>query len=137
MDRLIYVLDTNVIADRINGHPVVMSHLTHAGKDSHLLGFCLPVHYEVLRGLLKTNATRKLQLFNDTIIPLLDAIPLTVADWKQAAQFWADMNNQGRQFADTDLLIAAIAKRLNAIIVTADDDFDALSIKRENWRTTP
>jgi predicted nucleic acid-binding protein len=33
-----------------------------------------------------------------------------------------------------DLLTAAMAMRLNAIIVSADDDFDALAVKRENWR---
>ena len=35
---------------------------------------------------------------------------------------------------DMDLLIAALASRMNGVIVTADDDFDFLSIPRENWR---
>jgi len=34
-----------------------------------------------------------------------------------------------------DLLIAALALRLDAIIVTNDEDFLALPVKRENWRT--
>ena len=136
MDRLIYILDTNVIADRINGHKSVTERLTKAGENDHIIGLCPPVQYEVLRGLFKTNATRKLQLFNDTITPLLDAVPLVEADWRQAAQFWADMRNQGRQFADTDLLIAAVAKRLDGIVVSDDDDFDVLPIQRENWRET-
>lgn len=34
-----------------------------------------------------------------------------------------------------DLLIAAVAIRHDAIVVTADKDFDVLPVKRENWRT--
>lgn len=134
MGGLIYIIDTNVISDRINRHPEVIKHLTRAGEDGHLLGLCYPVKYEVLRGLLKVNATQKLRLFRGTISPLMDNILLTEADWELAAQLWAEMRRQGKQLADTDLLLAALAQRLNGIVVTADDDFDALSIQRENWR---
>jgi predicted nucleic acid-binding protein len=40
----------------------------------------------------------------------------------------------GNQLADVDLLIAAVATRLGDIIVSSDTDFDALPVKRENWR---
>ena len=68
-------------------------------------------------------------------MPLLDWLPLTDADWRQAAQFWADTRSTGKQLSDVDLLVAALAKRLDAIIISNDDDFDALPVKRENWRT--
>ena len=32
------------------------------------------------------------------------------------------------------LLIAALAQRLDGVVVTSDDEFDALPIRRENWR---
>ena len=44
------------------------------------------------------------------------------------------MRNQGKQLSDVDLLIAALAQRLDGVVVTSDDDFDALPIQRENWR---
>ncbi len=56
------------------------------------------------------------------------------ADWERAAQFWADSKSKGRQLSDIDILIAAIAHRIDAIIVSSDADFDALPVKRENWR---
>jgi len=46
------------------------------------------------------------------------------------------MANEGRAFSDVDLLVAAVAERLGGIIVSADADFDALSVLRENWRTS-
>jgi predicted nucleic acid-binding protein len=59
---------------------------------------------------------------------------VTDDDWKQAAHYWVDTVRAGKQLADIDLLIAAIARRTNAVVVSADDDFDALPIRRENWR---
>jgi len=55
-------------------------------------------------------------------------------DWRQAAEFWAETVSKGLQLADIDLLIAAVATRLDGVIVSADDDFDALSTARRNWR---
>ena len=135
MDPVIYVLDTTVISDRIKYHPQVHDRLNAVGEAGHILGFCDPVRYEVLRGLLKINATQQLRLFQETIMPLMDHLALINDDWQAAAQLWATMRNQGRQFSDVDLLIAALAQRLNAVVVTSDEDFAALPIKREDWRT--
>ena len=137
MDPVIYILDTNVIADRFHHLPQVLDRLNRVGEVGHVLGLCDPVRYEVLRGLLKVNATQKLRLFHETILSLMDHLALIDDDWQVAAQLWATMRNQGKQFSDVDLLIAALALRLNAVVVTADDDFAALSIQQENWRTAP
>lgn len=136
MDPVTYILDTNVIADRIRRHPQVLIRLTRASDSGNTLGLCDPVRYEVSRGLLKINATRKLRLFREEISPLMDHLALTSDDWQAAAQLWAAMRNQGRQFSDVDLLIAALAQRLNAVVVTADADFAILPIQREDWRKT-
>ncbi len=137
MDPVIYILDTNVIADRFHHLPQVLDRLNRAGEAGHVLGLCDPVRYEILRGLLKVNARQKLRHFQETIMPLMDHLALIDDDWQVAAQLWATMRNQGKQFSDVDLLIAASAQRLNGVVVTADDDFAALSIQRENWRTAP
>lgn len=134
MERLTYILDTNVIADRMNAREPVSQRLFATVQAGHHVCLCQPVYYEVLRGLLKTNATRKLHMFQTVLIPLLEWTPLTDTDWRQAAQLWADASNAGRQLADTDLLIAAIAMRVGGVVVTADDDFNALPVQRANWR---
>ena len=132
MDPVTYILDTTVIADRIKRHPQVLNHLTRASDEGQVLGLC---QYEVLRGLLKVNATQKLRLFRETITPLMNHLTLINADWQVAARLWANMRNQGKQLSDVDLLIAALAQRLDGVVVTSDNDFDALPIQRVNWRT--
>lgn len=134
MDGLIYILDTNVITDRMKVIEPVASRFTKAVAAGHEVYLCQPVYYEVLRGLLKVNATSQLQFFQTVIVPFLKPLALIDSDWQQAAQFWADARNIGKQLSDGDLLIAALAYRLNAILVSNDADFDALPIQRENWR---
>lgn len=133
MDPVIYILDTNVIADRIRRHPRVIARLTAAGEAGHILGLCDPVRYEVSRDLHKVYAARKLQFFRDEI-SLMKHLALLTDDWQEAARLWAAMRNQGRQFSDVDLLIASLAQRLDATVVTADADFASLPVKSEDWR---
>ena len=83
MDPVIYILDTSVIADRFNRLPQVLDRLNRVGEAGHVLGLCDPVSYEVLRGLFKVNARRKLRLFHETIMPLMDHVaqcPIRVSD---------------------------------------------------------
>lgn len=134
MDRISYILDTNVISDYIKQFEPTITRIKQAIRDGHILYLCKPVEYEVLRGLIKVNADRQQQIFEMGFAPQLTLLPLLDVDWRQAGQFWAQARNTGKQLSDVDLLLAALAFRLNAVIVTNDDDFDALPVQRENWR---
>jgi len=103
-------------------------------QDEHILCLTPPVDYEVMRGLLHKGATAQILRYENLIRPNFQWTGLTDFDWRQVAVFWADMKRIGKQLSDMDLLIAAITKRLNATLVTADDDFMALPIMRDNWR---
>ncbi len=129
-----YLLDSNAISDLMERHPQVARHSVlhiNAGDD---LVISRPVYYEVLRGLLWRNAPRRLQTLRQAILPLFVWIELEDGDWEQAAQFWADARRKGRQLGDPDLLLAALTYRLNGVLVSADADFEALPIRREDWR---
>ncbi|MDL1901598.1 type II toxin-antitoxin system VapC family toxin [Anaerolineae bacterium CFX9] len=134
---MIYILDTNAISDYIKQFEPTTTRIKQAIRDGQILYLCKPVEYEVLRGLMKANAERQRQIFETGFAPQLTLLPLTDADWRQAAQFWAQARSAGKQLSDVDLLLAALAFRLNAVIVTNDDDFDALPVRRENWRQAP
>ena len=75
-----------------------------------------------------------MQFLRDKIIPLLEYVMLENIDWLQAAQFWVDADNKGKKLSDIDLLLAALAHSLDAIIVSADRDFDVLPVKHVDWR---
>jgi predicted nucleic acid-binding protein len=92
------------------------------------------VVFEVERGLLHREAASQLDYFREQVLPLFSVVPVTLADWRIASRLWAEMRRKGIQLSDIDFLIAAVTLRLDGILVSADDDFDALPIKRENWR---
>lgn len=131
---MIYLLDTNAVADYIYGVRPVMQHMERAIEAEDQVCLCEPVHYEVMRGLLWKGAAAKQQRYEQQFAPMLKWVPVVHDDWQQAAQFWADMRRKGRQISDVDVLIAALAVRLNAVIISADTDFDALPVQRESWR---
>jgi tRNA(fMet)-specific endonuclease VapC len=130
---VIYLLDTNTVSDLLKKHPPVLKRTEQVLREGHTLCLCLPVHYEILRGLFKNEATKQLQIFSEQLVPLFDAVRLEEQDWFDAAQLWALTQKAGKQLSDVDLLIAALAKRLDATIVS-DADFDVLSVTRNNWR---
>ncbi|MEP7293888.1 MAG: PIN domain-containing protein, partial [Chloroflexota bacterium] len=125
MERLTYLLDTNAVADYLNQIPTTTARIHSAIADGSHIYLAQPVHYEVLRGLLKVGATRKLTVFEQAFAPQLDWILLTDADWRFAAHLWADATRKGKQLSDVDYLIAALAVRLNAVIISDDNDFDS------------
>lgn len=131
---MIYLLDTNTITDLISGVVLVTTAFQNALSEGHLVTLCDPIRYEVMRGLLRRGSTRKQQIFQQEIVSRLAIIPLEPMDWAQAAQFWADATNSGKQLSDVDLLLAALASRLNATISSSDLDFDTLPIQRLTWR---
>ncbi len=132
---MIYVLDTNAASDFLKRYAPVTDNLYRALERSDRVLISQPVHYELTRGLIRHSASAQLDRLNRQIMPFLEWVALADADWQQAAHFWADSIRRGKQLSDIDLLIAAIAHRLGAALVTADDDFDTLPIQRANWRT--
>lgn len=132
---MIYLLDTNAISDWLSPAPMLMeSRVKEALRAGHLLIICQPIYYEVRRGLIARNYLRRLRLLHDSIVPLLEYQVLEDSDWIQAGDFWVEADRKGKKLSDIDLLLAALAHRLDAIIVSADADFDALPVKREDWR---
>ena len=126
-----YLLDTNIITALIKGEAQALRHLAAHTEDGVYL--CQPVYYEAMRGLVWKKATAKIATLG-RLRSRLGWYLLLDADWEQAGLLWSIAVSKGRQLADIDLLIAAIALRNDATIVTADNDFDALPVKRENWR---
>ena len=73
--------------------------------------------------------------YEQIIKPQFVWVALTHEDWKKAGMLWAQARKDDKQLADMDLLIAAITLSLKGVLVSADEDFDALPTQRENWRT--
>jgi tRNA(fMet)-specific endonuclease VapC len=129
-----YLLDTNILSAIIRKEANVERRFRQAvdGDDVFLLS--MVVFYEVKRGLLKRDAKKQMVTL-ENLANQFAWCDTVLADWETAARMWAEREQRGRPIADADVLIAAQAKRLKAILVTDNEkDFDALDVSIENWR---
>lgn len=129
----IYVFDTNHISSLLRlRHQSLLTKIKQYQDNTLILSE--PVIYEVEKGLLHKNATNQLEQSQQQIIPLFVVVPIQLADWRVASVLWSIARSNGKQIADIDLLVAAVALRLNGTVVTNDKDFSHLpNIATENW----
>ncbi len=106
---MIYLLDTNLISDLLKRDIHIRNQIQQYLEQGDTLAICRPVYYELMRGLLWTKANTKQTVLHNDLIPQFQWLPLHDDDWTQAARFWADAVSKGKQLADVDLLLAAVA----------------------------
>ena len=134
-----YLPDSNIVSQLIRGDLTL--HLgggavLRAGGDVYLSS---AVEYEVRRGLLwkrAVNLERELDSLRLDLTPAL----LQESAWVRAAELWSHSRKAGMPLPDGDILIAAHALDLSAILVTNNEKhfrlFEPVGLQIENW-TTP
>ena len=133
MTRPLYLLDTNILTGVLKKDARIVNRLTEVLAADARLILSPVVFYEIRRGLLRRDARQQLGFFEQWI-KTLKWDDLQRVDWNAAAEMWASETAQGRPPQDADILIAVQARRLKAILVTANEDhFKPLGIEIENW----
>jgi len=97
--------------------------------------------YEIRRELLRANKTPGVERL-DGLIQTIDYLPITTAAMRQAAAFWAQARQQGRQTAgnntiDCDMILAAQAATLGApdfIIATTNPRHLSRFVPADLWQ---
>lgn len=129
-----YLLDTNIVTAILKRNERIILKLQEVRLHQQKLFISCLTYYEIKRGLLATNATRKMSVFNDfcrtVSILLLDSLEII----ERASEIHADLKQKGRLIQDVDILIAATAIARHLILVSDDSDLlrvDSLTV--ENW----
>ncbi|MEM7535911.1 MAG: PIN domain-containing protein [Chloroflexota bacterium] len=93
----------------------------------------MAIPYEIHRGLIHTDTKNQLPRFWQ-LVDNIATSDFVAADWELASLMWAEMRRTGKTVDEMDLLIAAYAKRRNAIVVTDNEKhFVPLGVPVENW----
>ena len=131
---MLYTLDTNVVSAIITGRQTVLGRVAQVLQDDHVITLNAICYYETLRGLLHVKHRRKYRLF-ETLVEEHHTLPLDIGVLDEAAQIYHQLREQGRLIEDADILVAAIARFYQAILVTRNIKHFA-RIERlniENW----
>lgn len=90
-------------------------------------------HYELTRYLRLKGAHRLLRLYDQLTAGWQPCEP-SFEDWNEAARLWAELNGSGRSISDPDLLLAVLARKWSAVLVTTNTrHFANLGIPLEDW----
>jgi tRNA(fMet)-specific endonuclease VapC len=127
-----YLLDTNIVSHLIKDHPVVSQRIVKVPITS----LCISVitEAELYYGLAKRPEAKRLHLVVEEFLKRVDVLPWDSAIVKNYGFIRAEMERQGKNLAPLDMLIAAHALSVDAVLVTNDKAFYQVGgLTIEDW----
>lgn len=128
-----YMLDTNIVSDLVrNPLGKVFGKISEVGGDAVCISIITAA--ELRYGCAKRRS-EKLQRQVEAIIEGLDVLPLDVPADTEYGSIRAELEASGKPIGPNDLLIAAHASAMGAVLVTANfEEFTRVTgLKVENW----
>ena len=128
-----YLLDTNIVTAILKKNKKVEQKLKEVQVERKGVFISGITYYEIKRGLLATNATRKLLEFGG-LCRRYRVLPVEIEVLEKASEIHAELKGQGRLLEDADILIAATAIAQGLILVSHDRDMQRVTgITIEDW----
>jgi predicted nucleic acid-binding protein len=112
-----FALDSCMISFELKGNDTVTQNSDLAKQNGHIIEIPPVAYYEVKRGFMAINATRRLRDFAE----LCEKYTVGQMDnsiLEEAASIYAELNPQGINIDDNDLFIAAYCKVHGLTLVT-------------------
>jgi tRNA(fMet)-specific endonuclease VapC len=136
MSRL-YMLDTNTVSYILKGNsPAARARLANLGADE-VACISIVTEFELEFGLAKKPNAGDLRRALRGFLARIQVLPLGTAEARAYGQPRVRQEAAGRPLESMDMLIAAHAIAVGAILVTADTVFNSVSglAGKENWAT--
>lgn len=129
----LHLLDTNIISDLIKKpQGPILQRITEVGEDSVCTSIIVAA--ELRYGCAK-RGSKRLTKTVEVLLGELAVLPFDVPADAEYGRIRAELEAVGQPIGGNDLLIAAHARSIDAIVVTANvDEFQRVSgLKVENW----
>lgn len=133
-----YLLDTNHASPLVTLHHPLRLRVIRALGAGDTFSINVVILAETLFGIsIVPRAAKNRELWNQ-IQPSLTCYVSDAGDAAQATDLQLALRKRGWQLATIDALIAVTALRYDLIVLTTDNDFEAVpGIRRENWLSEP
>ncbi|HEX4961153.1 MAG TPA: PIN domain-containing protein [Thermoanaerobaculia bacterium] len=129
----VLLLDTNTLNYVLKSRQPASDRLRRAVQEGDRFLLASVVHHELTRYLELKGADRLMRLYHELVEPWIPC-NLGFEDWSSAAHLWADRHRTGRSISDLDLLLATLARKHQAILVTSNArHFQDLGLILEDW----
>ncbi|HEY0553330.1 MAG TPA: PIN domain-containing protein [Thermoanaerobaculia bacterium] len=125
--------DTNTLNYLLKGRPLVVERFGEANREGAEFLLSSVTHFELTR-YLDLKGAHRLRRAYERITKSWRRCNLDFEDWGTAAGLWARRHRLGRSISDLDLLLAALTRRENAVLITSNvRHFVDLGIDYEDW----
>jgi tRNA(fMet)-specific endonuclease VapC len=129
-----YLLDTNHVAKAVRPSSPVYRRIYDERRRGRRVGTCIPVLCEIEVGRRQVVNPDAYRRGLDDLLRKVRLWPLTRMTAEHYGEIEADLKRRGRVLSQVDLMLAALCRELDLMLVTTDKDFTALPwLKTENW----
>lgn len=129
-----YLIDTNHLSAAVRPGSSVRESIRTARRQGLRLGSCLPFLCELEVGIQQVGSP---EAYRKLLVRLLSEIriwPLDLATCQLYGGIYLELRGKGRILSQVDMMLAALARRMDLTILTTDRDFEAFSdIHTEDW----
>jgi tRNA(fMet)-specific endonuclease VapC len=131
-----YMLDTNIVSQLLREHPQVLGRVLATPMESLCISSI--TEGELLFGLANNPANVKLKQAVQELLRRVDSIAWDSVAARKYGDVRADMQQKGKGIGNLDLLIAAHAIAIDAILVTNDQAIRQVpNLEIEDWTNKP
>ncbi|HEX4497222.1 MAG TPA: PIN domain-containing protein [Thermoanaerobaculia bacterium] len=131
------LLDTNTLSYLIKGTQPALDRLEKSIEDEAAFLLAPVVEYELTRYLDLRGMPRLVRNYLK-ITSSWQRCDLAFNDWREAARLWAERHRVGQSISDLDLLLAVLARREGAVLVTSNTrHFQGLGVDLQDWMVSP
>lgn len=132
----LYLLDSNMVSYIANGRSPLARRILNQTLRHHSIAISAIVEGEILYGIARKPGAALLRISVETLLADLRSLPWDSAAARAYGTVRAQLSAAGKPLSAVDMLIAAHALSLDAILVTHDNAFQqVLSLRTVDWAT--
>lgn len=129
-----FLLDCNHLSAAIRKVSTVRDQIHSARKAGNRFIACVPVLCELEAGIQQTAAPADYRRRLGQLLRHVRLWPLDQDTARLYGTAFNELRRRGKALSQVDIMLAALARQHNLVILSTDSDFDALpDIKRQNW----
>lgn len=127
-----YMLDTNMVTHILRENPNVLRRIEQLHFSE--IGISILTHAEIQYGFAKKPEKTKMQRLFNQLLLRIEVLPFDETISAHYGQFKANVEKQGKSLAPLDMLIAAHANAIGAVLVSNDQAFQQIKdFQVQDW----
>ena len=121
-----YLLDTNHLSVGVRADSAVAVRLEEVRKRGVRVGTCVPALCELEVGIQQVHDPAGYRPALHVLLRRLRIWPTTLQTAENYGEIYSDLKRRGRALSQVDMMLAALCRELDLVLVTTDGDFAAL-----------